>query len=75
MSNLNESIFNSPNAQRLIKKYGTRLNLAESLVKSRGLDMTFERKLATAQTLENTARHIRAMESVNLGATQPASIG
>lgn len=75
MANLNESIFNSPNAQRLMKKYNSRLNLAESVVKSRGLDMTFERKLATAQTLENTARQIRVMEDVNFGATQPSSIG
>ena len=75
MANLNESIFNSPNAQRLMKKYNSRLSLAESVVKSRGLDMTFERKLATAQTLENTARQIRVMEDVNLGATQPSGIG
>ena len=75
MANLNESIFNSPNAQRLIKKYGNRIQLAENAIKERGLDMTYERKLATAQCLENTARHIRAMEDVNTGATQPGNIG
>ena len=75
MANFNESIFNSPNTQRLMKKYSNRLQLAENVVKSRGMEMSFERKLATAQCLENTAKHIRAMEAVNAGATQPGNIG
>lgn len=75
-TNLNESIFNTPNAQRLIKKYSNRLGLIESALKTRGLDMSYERKLATATCLENTARQIRALEAVNgAGATQPGNIG
>lgn len=79
MANINESIVNTPKSQKLLRKYDSKLKLAESAVAKRGLDMTFERKLATAQTLENTSRHIRAMESVNgFGpgqASQPANVG
>ena len=76
MANISESIVNAPKSQKLLRKYEPRLKLAESAVRSRGLEMSFERKLATAQTLENTARHIRAMEGINgAGASQPASVG
>lgn len=76
MATMNESVFNTPRAKLLMKKYGNRLNLAESVRKEKGQVMDFERKLATAQCLENTARQLKVMESLDFaGATQPASIG
>lgn len=82
MANLNESVYGRTEAQRLLKKYGNRLQLAENAIREkRGLEMTYERKLSTAICLENTSRRIRAMEA-NLGyemnpvsPTQPGNIG
>lgn len=80
MANLNESVYGRTEAQRLLKKYGNRLQLAESAIREkRGLEMTYERKLSTAICLENTSRRIRAMEA-NYGvdsaaATQPGNVG
>lgn len=72
---LNESLFNTPNAKRLMTKYAKKLELSESMRKNHGFDTSLERKLLTAQTLENTARQIRVMESLSSGATQPSNIG
>lgn len=79
MANLNESVYGRTEAQRLLKKYGNRLQLAESAIREkRGLEMTYERKLSTAICLENTSRRIRAMEAngvIETAATQPGNIG
>lgn len=75
MATINESVVNNTNTQRLLRKYDSKLKLAESFVTKRGLDMTLERKLATAQCLENTAKQIRVMEHIGGSATQPSSIG
>lgn len=74
MANLNEA-YTSASARRALKIHKNRIDLAESVRKKKGLDMSYERKLLTAQTLENTARQIKVMESVNFGATQPSNIG
>jgi len=74
MANLSES-YAAASAKRALKLYGNRVNLAESVRKSHGLDTSYERKLLTAQCLDNTARQIRVIESVNTGAVQPSSIG
>ena len=75
MASLNESLFNTPNAKRLMTKYGKTLAVTESVRKNRGFETTMERKLLTAQTIDNTKNMIRVMESYNAGATQPSSIG
>lgn len=76
MASLNESFYSTPQAKRALKMYENRIKIAESVRKQAGKPaLSYEQKLATAVTLSNTARHLKAMESVNLGATQPASIG
>ena len=77
MPSLNESLYSTPAAKRALKMHEKRIQIAESVRQKAGKSaMTYEQKLATAVTLDNTARHIRAMESLNFGgATQPASIG
>lgn len=76
MASLNESFYSTPQAKRALKMYENRIKIAESVRKQAGKPaLTYEQKLATAVTLSNTARHLKAMESVNAGATQPASIG
>lgn len=76
MASLNESFYSTPQAKRALKMYENRIKIAESVRKQAGKPaLTYEQKLATAVTLSNTARHLKAMESVNLGATQPSSIG
>lgn len=70
MASLNESLFNTPNAKRALKLHESRITAAAEARTKRGLDMSFERKLATAQCLENTRRQIKVME-----ATNPANIG
>lgn len=73
---INESVTNTAKSQKLLKKYNDRIALAESFATKKGLDMSYERKLATAICLENTSRHIRAMESISSGsAVQPSNIG
>lgn len=79
MPSLNESLYSTPAAKRALKLQGKRLSIAESVRAKAGKSaMTYEQKLATAVCLENTARQIRAVESVNFdskSATQPGSIG
>lgn len=76
MASLNESLFNTPNAKRALKLHESRLIAAAKARSERGLQMGFERQLATAQCLENTRRQIKVMESISAGsATQPANIG
>lgn len=78
MATINEAVFNTPSAKRALKLHENRIRIAEDARAKRGLDMSFERKLATAQCLENTRRQIKAMEAVGYsmsGATQPASVG
>ena len=76
MANINQSAANTAKSQKLLRKYNDRIALAESFATKKGLDMTYERKLATAQCLENTARHIRAYEGITSGAsTNPSNIG
>lgn len=77
MATFNESVFNTPSAKRALQLHKGRLDLAESFLQKKGRSMNFERKLATAQCLENTRRQIRAMESLGgyNGATQPGNIG
>ena len=61
--------------KRALKLHEGRINAAIQSRKSRGLDTTFEQKLATAVCLENTRKQIRALEALNGSATQPASVG
>lgn len=76
MASLNESMFNTPSAKRALKLHESRIAAAAKARQDRGLTTSFERKLATAQCLENTRRQIKVMESVSAGsATQPANIG
>lgn len=77
MASLNESLYSNPAAKRAMKIHEKRLQLAESVRQKVGkAPMTFEQRMATAMTLENTARQIKVMESLNYGgATQPSSIG
>lgn len=77
MPSLNESLYSSPAAKRALNIHAKRIAMAESLRKEHGKSaMTYEQKIATAMTLENTARQLRVMESMNYGgATQPSSIG
>lgn len=73
---LKESIYSTPAAKRALKLHESRLAAADKVRQSAGMSkMTYEQKLATAVTLDNTARHIRAMEALSYGATQPANIG
>lgn len=77
MASLNESLYSSPRAKRALKLQAQRIDLAENLRKSAGRPgMSYEQKLATAVTLQNTAEHLRLHESINYGgATQPSGIG
>lgn len=77
MPSLNEQIYSSPSAKRAMNLYNKRLGLIESVRAKAGKSaMTYEQKLATAVALDNTQKHIRAIESINYGgATQPSSIG
>lgn len=77
MATMNESIFNTPAAKRALKLHEGRIAAAANARKKRGLETGFERRLATAITLENTRRQVRAMEeSYGMGnATQPSNIG
>lgn len=76
MATINENMFSTPKAKLLLKKYDERIKLAESIRSKKGLEMNFERKLALAQTLENTRKQIRAMEAVDFsGATNPSQVG
>lgn len=50
------------NAQRLIGRWGTKINLVE---KARGEALSFEKRAALAYALENTTSKIRAMEATN----------
>ena len=77
MPSLNESLYSTPAAKRALKIHDKRIQIAESVRKQAGKSpMTFEQKMATAMTLENTARQLKVMESLNYGgATQPSSIG
>lgn len=76
MANFNESVFNAPNAKRAMIIHNERLKLAESKLQAKGKTMSLERKLATAQCLENTRRQIKALEAFNYsGATQASAIG
>lgn len=77
MASLNESLYSTPAAKRALKLHSKRIAIAESVRQKAGkVPMTYEQKLATAVTLENTARHLKALESLNYGgATQPSSIG
>lgn len=75
MASLNESMFNTPTAKRALQLHESRIAAAAKARADRGLDMGFERRLATAQCLENTRRQIKVVESINSGATQPANIG
>lgn len=73
---MKDNIFNTPMTQRAMRKHEARLNEAAAVAKAHGKDFGFEKKLATAVALENTAKHIRATEAVQYGsATQPNSIG
>lgn len=74
MASMNESLFNTPAAKRALKLHESRINLIkEARTKSHLGDTSYERELAAATMLENTRRHIKAMEGV--GATQPSSVG
>lgn len=76
MATMNESVFNTPSAKRALKLHEARINAAAEKLSKRGREMNFERRLATAQCLENTRRQIKAMESLSMGqATQPSSVG
>lgn len=77
MPSLNETFNSAPSAKRALNLQAKRLAIAESVRQQAGkAPMSYEQKLATALTLENTRRHIKALESVNgAGATQPAAIG
>lgn len=75
MATMNESLFNTPSAKRALKLHEARIAAAENVRKRKGLDMSFEKKLATAICLENTRRQIRTMEAFNGSATQPSNIG
>lgn len=77
MPSLNESLYSTPSAKRALQIHKNRIAIAESVRKEAGKSaMTYEQKLATAVTLENTKKQLKIMESLNAnGATQPASIG
>ena len=77
MASLNESLYSTPAAKRALKLHANRIAIAESARKAAGkAGMTYEQKLATAVTLDNTQRQLKVMESLNYGgATQPSSIG
>lgn len=76
MATMNESVFNTPSAKRALKLHEARINAAAEKLSKRGREMNFERRLATAQCLENTRRQIKAMEALSMGqATQPSSVG
>lgn len=78
MPNLNESTYASASAKRALRAFDKRIQLAESVLKKAGRPaMSYERKLATAQTLANTQRQVKVMESIarNSGAVQPSDIG
>lgn len=77
MPSLNESLYSSPAAKRALKLHEKRIAIAESIRQKSGKSaMTYEQKIATAITLDNTARQIKVMESLNYGgATQPSSVG
>lgn len=78
MASLNESLYSTPAAKRALKIHDKRIQIAESVRQKAGLSpLTYEQKIATAVTLNNTARQLKVMsESLNYGgATQPSSIG
>lgn len=77
MPSLNESLYSTPSAKRALQIHKNRIAIAESVRKEAGKPaMTYEQKLATAVTLENTKKQLKIMESLSFnGATQPASIG
>ena len=77
MASLNESLYSTPAAKRAMNIHAKRIEIAESIRKANGkAPLTHEQKMATAVTLDNTVRHIKALESLNYGgATQPSHIG
>lgn len=76
MATMNEEMYSSSNAKKALNKYSKRLNMIEGVLKKAGKPaMSYERKLATAVTLDNTAKQIKIMEDMNGAATQPSSIG
>jgi hypothetical protein len=75
MPSLNESLYTTPSAKRALSLNKNLVEHAAAIRKERGLDTTYERKLATAVCLENTKRQLKVMESINGSATQPSSIG
>ena len=77
MASLNESLYSSPAAKRALNIQSKRIQIAESVRQAAGkAPMTYEQKLATAMTLNNTQNLIRINESLNYGgASQPSSIG
>ena len=74
MENLTENYI-AQSGKRALKLYGNRVQLAENVRRSHGQETSYERKLLTAQCLDNTQRQIKVMESINTGATQSSNIG
>ena len=77
MAGLNESFYANPTAKRTMTKHSKRLAMIESVRKENGLKpLSYEQKIATAVTLDNTQRHIKIHEALNYGgASQPSNIG
>lgn len=77
MAGLNESLYSTPAAKRALNLQAKRIEIAESIRKKYNKSpLTYEQKLATAVTLQNTAEALRLSEAMNYGgATQPSSIG
>lgn len=75
MASLNESLYTTPSAKRALALNKSLVESAANIRKARGLDTTYERKLATAVCLENTKRQLKVMESINGSATQIGAIG
>lgn len=61
-----EAILNTPQNQLNLKKYDSRIRVAENVQKKLGKTMGFEKKVALATMLENTRKILEATNSSNI---------
>lgn len=61
-----EAILNTPQNQLNLKKYESRIRVAENVQKKQGKTMGFEKKVALATMLENTRKILEATNSSNI---------
>lgn len=61
-----EAILNTPQNQINLKKYESRIRVAENVQKKQGKTMGFEKKVALATMLENTRKIMEATNSSNI---------